>query len=352
MIECPKCRTANEDYKKFCDNCGALLYREDSQSQGDVGHNPTEQEAVSSTLPSQATETNADESSAGTPHSTFRIPHSDDPMHLRMMERMDLLDRQVANLQMDQVQARRPWFRDLPILISLFAFLFSFGTTVFSYMQAREQEIHNARVELRGLLQRLSALPKENIEVTHAYTDSFAIGQLSGLLQQENALLAKQAAEVMKAIPDRVTSSEYILVATAFNNSSLQDDSLAMINAAEKVVQDANDGVTVYRMQGGLLFTAGNVEGGRASYQKAVDIFNTYPSTTTFFKTTTQALTEVYWAQNELLRNQCDAARLHMERAKEQADQIPNKEVPNTIVQNIEQQMDQTEEYLGNCTSR
>ncbi len=46
--------------------------------------------------------------------------------------------------------------RSPTLIISLLALLFSFGTTAVSYYQIRQQDIHDARTELRGLIERLS----------------------------------------------------------------------------------------------------------------------------------------------------------------------------------------------------
>src|SRR5262249_29566262 len=58
---------------------------------------------------------------------------------------------------------------EMSTLIALAAFLFSFGTTIVSYRRANRQDVHNLKTELRGLLQRLAALPKENLEVMQKY---------------------------------------------------------------------------------------------------------------------------------------------------------------------------------------
>ena len=56
--------------------------------------------------------------------------------------------------------ARKPWFKDIATVISVTAFLFSFGTTVISYKRANDQDVHNLKSELRGILQRLASKGK------------------------------------------------------------------------------------------------------------------------------------------------------------------------------------------------
>jgi tetratricopeptide (TPR) repeat protein len=262
----------------------------------------------------------------------------------RLIARLDLTDKQVADLQMDQVQSKKHWYQDISTLVALFAFLFSLGTTVFSYQQAKQAKIHDARTELRSLIQRLSALPKENLQAQQAYQNNpSAAGQISGLIQQENAFLAKQAAEVMTSIPDQVTSSEYILVANALLNSNLIDQSAELFDRAQAVIKDSNDGVTILRSRAAINFLRGNLQGGRRGYEEALAIFKIQPSGNRFYEETTHALTEMLWAQAELGQKQCPEARTHIARARGHLAQILVNGVPNYL----EPQVAQTEGYVN-----
>ena len=92
------------------------------------------------------------------------------------------------------------------------ALLFSGVTTWYSERRIHEQDIHGARQELSQLIQRLGALPKEHLELRETYAkDAAARAALSGLLSQENDLLAKRAAEIIDPLPPRdVSAIEYM----------------------------------------------------------------------------------------------------------------------------------------------
>src|SRR5215475_5713683 len=120
-----------------------------------------------------------------------------------------------------QSGSKKPWYKEVATIISLAAFVFSFGTTVFSYKRAHDQDIHNFRAELRGLLQRLVVLPKENVEIYQKYgTDPSRVIELSGYVNQENVLISKQASEIIERLPkNEVSATDYYSVAVALAQS-------------------------------------------------------------------------------------------------------------------------------------
>jgi tetratricopeptide (TPR) repeat protein len=248
------------------------------------------------------------------------------------------------DLLMDQVQSKKHWYQDLSAVVALFAFVFTLVTSVFSCQQAKQAKIHDERTELRSLIQRLSTLPKENLQAQQTYQNNpSAAGQISGLIQQENALLAKQAAEVMTSIPDQVTSSEYILVANALLNSNLIDQSAELFDRAQTVIKDSNDGVTILRSRAAINFLRGNLQGGRHGYEEALAIFKTQPSGNHYYEETTHALTEMLWAQAELGQKQCPEALAHIGQARGHLAQFLANGVPNYL----EPQIAQTERFVN-----
>lgn len=109
---------------------------------------------------------------------------SDQPIDLH------LLKKEVDALQVKILEQRTPWYKNISTIISLIALFFSFGTTFVSYNRTQIQDIQDRRVELRGLLQRLSTLPRENLEATKKYAgDPASASSIYGLINQENTLL-------------------------------------------------------------------------------------------------------------------------------------------------------------------
>ncbi len=91
------------------------------------------------------------------------------------------------------------------------------------------------------MLQRLAALPKENVEVGKEYAgDPGAIALVSGYIGQENALLARQAAEVAQSLPkDAVSSTEYYGIGLALGAASDLQNEKSFLKLAEETTQDS-----------------------------------------------------------------------------------------------------------------
>src|SRR3982750_4385024 len=86
-------------------------------------------------------------------------------------ERVETMKREIDALQIAAAEKSKPWYGNVSTLLSVIALVFSLGTTLVSYHRANLQGVHDARQELRGMLQRLSALPKENVEIGVKYAN-------------------------------------------------------------------------------------------------------------------------------------------------------------------------------------
>jgi hypothetical protein len=221
--------------------------------------------------------------------------------------------------------ANKPWYQSVSTLISVAAFLFSFGTTIVSYHRTNEQDVHNLKSELRALLQRLAALPKENIEVTQKYiSDPSTIGILSGYINQENLLLSKQADEVIKQLPkEQVSSTDYTAVALAQENSRNFNAAIIDFNNGLKVATILDDEVAALRMLGSLEMMLGKTGDARLHLQQALDIFGKYRDYDDFTKHYTTYLTELNWAGVEAGNGNWDVAQQHVSKAEQILDSMP-----------------------------
>src|SRR5262249_5796573 len=118
--------------------------------------------------------------------------------------RVELLKREVDALQIAITGSSKQWYKNVSTLLAVIALLFSFGTTYVSNRRISAQDILSARQELRGLLQRLAALPKENIDIGKKYEkDATSAAAVSSLINQENSLLARNASEIARKLPTK-----------------------------------------------------------------------------------------------------------------------------------------------------
>jgi tetratricopeptide (TPR) repeat protein len=233
-------------------------------------------------------------------------------------------DSEIDALQIEAAKTHKPWYLDVSVLISFLALLFSFGTTAVSYYRVRQQDIHDARTELRGLLQRLSAIPKENVEIQKNHTADVS-NLLLGMLNAESSLIANQADEVINRIPDHVSAIEYVVVAQALILHGNVGEAQKLFERAVSVARNPYEEFAAVRGYAQLLFTTGNPEAGREMFRRALNINEKYPTIFSYQLQYNNAETEFAWASSEYYIKQCLEAQKHMNNAVE----ISNKLIPS-----------------------
>jgi hypothetical protein len=137
-----------------------------------------------------------------------------------IVDKVASIERQLDVLKL-AIKERDPWYKSTSTIVSAVALLFSFGTTFVSYQRTKLQDVHALRAELRTLLQRLVALPKDDFEFKQKYAlNPQAVNFLSGYINQENAMLARQADEIVKKLPkEQVSATELLAVGQALQAS-------------------------------------------------------------------------------------------------------------------------------------
>jgi tetratricopeptide (TPR) repeat protein len=220
-----------------------------------------------------------------------------------LSRKLDVMKREIDELQIAAMNDRKPWYRNISTLLSIIALLFSFGTTLVSYRRTEAQDIQAQRADLRSMLQRLAALPKENFEVTLQHADNpTAVASLAGYVNQENAMLARQAAELARTLPpSKVSATEFYAVGLALQNSYNIDEAKYFFSRAIESAREFNDEIAAVRSYANLLFMTGQPEAGRVEYQKALSVFSNdkYRSYNDYTRNSTHAWTELSWAYAE-----------------------------------------------------
>jgi tetratricopeptide (TPR) repeat protein len=234
-----------------------------------------------------------------------------------LQEQLATMKAEIDALQISTAEPAKPWYRQASVLIASLALFFSFGTTFYSLKRTQEQDIHNSKVELRDLIQRLTAIPVRNLDLDRKYPkDAGARVQASSLLNTENTVLAKQAVDVIDQIPDEVSAVEFIAVASALALSGDYDRTRELYSRALDTSDDATDFSNAARSLGVTAFSLGDVRGGRTAFQQALDVFDRFPTSNSYFRTITHITTEVTWAQAELFTQSCPEGLAHLSRAE------------------------------------
>jgi hypothetical protein len=231
-----------------------------------------------------------------------------------------LLKQEIDALQVHVLQIDKPWYKQASSIVAVLALTFSLFTTHLSYDRDRRLDQQANRAELRSLIQRLTALPRENFELLQKYKDdAAAAGQFSGFITSESVVLTNQALDIMQRIPDLVSASETLAVAGALVTSGRIADARRLTQrAAQDARASALEIIAAYRNLGWHAFANGQVEEGRRQFQSALDAFSgRADQASPQFINYTHTFTEMYWAQQEVLTLHCDAAADHLRRADE-----------------------------------
>jgi tetratricopeptide (TPR) repeat protein len=234
---------------------------------------------------------------------------------------LSLMKREIDALQIEASRAGAKWYKQVPVvvsvLVSVLALAFSFGTTIVSERRLAREDDHEARVELRSLIQRLTALPKENFDLSRNYRkDPVAVQQLSGFTKLENTVLSKQAAELTNRIAEDVTATEYYTISIALENSGFTHQSGELAARGVEAAEDAQEEVELLRLYGNHLFMIGDTKAGRDRYQQAMEVFEHYPEKNSSVVADTHLNTQLFWAEIELNSGQCRQARSHFDSAR------------------------------------
>ncbi|MBA3450057.1 MAG: hypothetical protein H0T18_02455 [Chloroflexia bacterium] len=243
-------------------------------------------------------------------------------------------DHEIDDLQLRSAEWRLPWYRNIQSLVAVFALLLSLLTTLVSGYWAstqgeiaerrlRQQEIHDARTELRGLLQSLSELERR-IEELPSIDDPLLASRLSSSYGSETAILATQALAIMESIPDQISSSEYLNLAVRFGAINEFGRAQPLIERALATAATSYDFLSAKRTYAALLFQNGDSDGGRRQFAEALASWSTFPSEAATVQTTGDLFTELTWASIESLHGYCDEAKAHIDAAREHVNALNN----------------------------
>ena len=242
-------------------------------------------------------------------------------------------DSEIDALQIISTKASRPFFLDATVIISTLALIFSFGTTAVSYYRTLQQDIHDSRAELRGFLQRLNGLARENVEVLNN-PDKVTASQLSAFNNAETTLIAQQAAEVMKRIPNHVSPVEYNLVGNVLSTRNA-NQAEELYRLALNVSKSFDDIIPTLRGYATLRFANGDYEGGREFYRKALNVQAEIMPSDQNYISWTNAYTELLWAQTEAAQRQCAEAQVHIKKSLEINSGLPRSSGSDFLSQQI-----------------
>jgi hypothetical protein len=265
---------------------------------------------------------------------------------MNIEEQLATIKAEVDALQIDAVEKSRPWFHNPSIILSVFALVFSFGTTMFSYMKSHEEDIRSNRREVREIIQRITRLPIENFDLSEKYKGNASGEALGAMISQELLLLSTQAAERVKRFPDSFTSTEYFAIAGALANSGNLNDVPTLLKKAIDLATTANDYSVACRSYAHLLMIQSKIDEGRTYYAKAVtEVWSKFPSTDQFSRKALELQGKLNQVNSELTIGDKPAARRCIAEAKSILSSFPESPATGYWARQYESMAKMVEQY-------
>ena len=249
-------------------------------------------------------------------------------------ERVTDLRNDVDQLMLAAAKPGPQWYRQVPVLISIIALLLSTATSYYSFILTDRQSDLGSRAELGQLVQRLIALPKENTDLAAKYAkDPGRAANVSALINEENLVLAQQAADVIGRIPHLASAAEYLTVAHALERSENFSRSLELIDRGLQIDADPTTREGLLRLKGRAHFNSGDVALGREALTAALGV---WPDEPVWQQARGNAFTELLWSSLEERAGQCREAHIHLSRAGAQAQRLdPRSEIGSQVDRSV-----------------
>jgi len=237
-----------------------------------------------------------------------------------------------------------PWYKKPSVVISLLALIFSFGTTVFSAYNSYQDEIRANRLDVRTILQRLSKLPLENYELLQKYKGQGQAEALSGMINQENILLATQAVQLLHRFPNSFTSTEFYAVGYALSQSNIMGEVPKLYQRAMDLATTSNDYLVAARAYGGYQYGRGEYTEGKRLYNEALSVWNKFPERNTFIVNSSDVITLINWSGSDfMVGNKVEARERLVDARKRWAVIAP---ISGPMIDTLKNQIDYIARYV------
>jgi hypothetical protein len=237
-------------------------------------------------------------------------------------EQLLIMKKEIDLLQIEIAKPAIPWYRQIPVLVSVAALLLSLMTTFYSERRSSEQDLHNARVELRQLIFQIDEATFSTIDIATRYKNNPS-AQLNAAASAitRRIILVNQAADVVDELGDKVTATEYLAVGNALVTLGTYDARVFdYYRQGLTRPADLNTKTALYRSLAQAYFGTDRPGEGRKAFEGALSAPGGVPAV----NASNDAYTQYSWASAELKAGSCVNARQHFEAARQAYDSIAN----------------------------
>ena len=244
------------------------------------------------------------------------------------------LKSEVDSLQVHVLGLSAPWYRQMATIIAVMSFALSLLATVGAEFRVRQQEVFASRAELRQLIQRMNALPREAFELGKKYqeqNDLMSLASLTQYIRNENNLLAGQATGLLESLSEYATPDEYFAVAAALSQFDTRRAITLLEQLRPRLEGIANPGgaeldaqIQLFRTLATYNIGSGDFLPGRQYFQRALAVARAATVPNESLRDRNLADTELYWVRAEAAAGNCDIAHGHLRAASDHLDRVPN----------------------------
>jgi hypothetical protein len=210
----------------------------------------------------------------------------------------------------------------LPIGISAIALILSLTSLYVTESRAREKERRDHRAELRQLVQRLLALPKENAEALKNLTeDAYGASTAQGAIQIENSILSLQASELAEELDDQglVDPAEHLAIAGALGQGNHSERAIWHAERGLSEARNFTEKSVALQVAGKIYFKMGDVVEGRNCFNQLAEELLAASSANPASSATILCMHYASWAHEEVARSNCQEAHTRLQLAEKHA---------------------------------
>ncbi len=263
------------------------------------------------------------------------------------MDNYENLKKEVDSIKIQLGHDNSSWYANPSILISVIALIFSFGTTIVSYINLHNEDVRANHREAMALIQRITKLPIENFELMQKNKGSGPGESLSAMINQENIILASQAANLLSRYPDTFSSTEYYAIASALASSNIVDRVPFLFENAIEKAESSNDYSVASRSYAFYLYSKGDYTEGKRFYEMALGVWNKFPERNMYFVNSSDLLTFLYWSRAELMAKNVKDAEELLNKAKDRLSRLSPGPLTESFANQIKYTVALIEETRG-----
>lgn len=231
-------------------------------------------------------------------------------------------DHEIDDIQVRMAQKERPFYKDVSLLVAVFAFVLSLATTLIGELRMARQNRGAKEAELREVIRRLVAIPHEQAQlIVDLENKPDVLNSVIGDLQSENNVLAARAIVLIDQLGDEVTATEREAVVKSLISAIQFHDAKRILQKAIALAKQPNEAAVASRQLGMIHFLEGDPKKARAAMKKA--ILAPKSGELAYHYAAADCETYTIWAKAEMLYGSYDLAQERLKDAESAANLVP-----------------------------